>query len=163
MSRMMLDCRAIPSESGCTLTLQGEPEELLRAAAAHAVDVHGHPDDAELRGTLRAAMIPAADPLDLAEGEFLQIIDLRTDRIDEFGALEEEWLAGIGDQRTARWSVVVADRDEPGRYCELVAFPDHAAAASNSTHPATQKIAARMAELGAPTFRNLDVQRVLRY
>src|SRR5205807_1476507 len=59
MPRMMIDCREMPSESGCTLALYGEEAELLRAAVAHAVDVHGHTDDAELRAGIRSALRPA--------------------------------------------------------------------------------------------------------
>ena len=44
MSRMTIDCRAVPSESGCSLTISGEEDEVLRAATAHAIDVHGHTD-----------------------------------------------------------------------------------------------------------------------
>ncbi|MCW0216298.1 MAG: DUF1059 domain-containing protein [Pseudonocardia sp.] len=162
MSRMMIDCRTLPSESDCSLTLMGEPEEVMRAAAAHAVDVHGHTDDEELRAGLRGALVAA--PVDLPEGAFVQLIDFRTDRIAEFDAIEDEWLAAIGGARTARWSVVSEDRDEPGRYCELVAFPDAEAAERNSKHPATQEIAARLSEMaGTPEFRNLEIRRVRAY
>ena len=58
MSRMTIDCRAVPSESGCSLTLSGEEDEVLRAATAHAIDVHGHADGEELRAGLRAALVP---------------------------------------------------------------------------------------------------------
>ena len=49
MSRMVADCRDFPSESGCTLTIAGEEDEVLVAAAAHAVSHHGHEDTPELR------------------------------------------------------------------------------------------------------------------
>ncbi len=49
MGRMMADCRRFPSESKCTLTLIGDEEEVVRAAAEHAVSVHGHQDSPELR------------------------------------------------------------------------------------------------------------------
>ena len=44
MTRKMADCREMPSESGCTLTIAGEEDEVVRAAAMHAADVHGHTD-----------------------------------------------------------------------------------------------------------------------
>ena len=56
MSRKIADCREMPSESGCTLTITGEEDEVLRAAVMHAVDVHGHPDTEELRDEVRRAL-----------------------------------------------------------------------------------------------------------
>lgn len=47
--RKVADCRSMPSEAGCSLTISGEPEEVLRAATEHAVSAHGHRDDAALR------------------------------------------------------------------------------------------------------------------
>ena len=55
MSRKIIDCRSTPNDVGCTLTIAGEPEEVLDAAALHAVTVHGHTDGPDLRATLRAA------------------------------------------------------------------------------------------------------------
>ena len=50
MTRHYVDCREMPSESGCTLSISADSEsELLDAAAAHAVAVHGHTDGPELR------------------------------------------------------------------------------------------------------------------
>lgn len=53
MSRKMVDCRDYPNEKGCTLAMSGEEEEVVEAAAQHAVAVHGHEDDVELRTWLR--------------------------------------------------------------------------------------------------------------
>jgi len=58
MGRMVADCRDFPSESGCTLTISGEPDEVLEAAAVHAVQVHQHEDGPELREMLRSALRP---------------------------------------------------------------------------------------------------------
>jgi hypothetical protein len=160
MARMMIDCRTMPSESGCSLTIAGEPEEVLRAAVVHAVDVHGHTDDQELRDGIRSGMVPA--PADVAGESFVQVIDFTSDDVARFEELEAEWLEGIGDARTATWSMMATDRDEPGRYYLLVGFPDHEAAMRNSKHPATHQIAEKMAEMATnePTFRNLDAKRV---
>ncbi|WP_217999850.1 DUF1059 domain-containing protein [Actinomadura formosensis] len=49
----MADCRDMPSESGCTLTISGEEDEVVRAAAEHAASVHGHTDTPELRKEIR--------------------------------------------------------------------------------------------------------------
>lgn len=53
MSRKVADCRDFPSDSGCTLTISGEEEEVVRAATQHAVSVHGHEDTEEVRTWLR--------------------------------------------------------------------------------------------------------------
>lgn len=54
--RKVADCRDMPSESGCTLTIAGEEEEVVRAAAVHAADVHGHEDGPGLRDEIRAML-----------------------------------------------------------------------------------------------------------
>jgi predicted small metal-binding protein len=54
--RKMLDCRKMPSEKNCTLTIIGEEEEVLRAATMHAVDAHGHRDTPEFREQLRGSL-----------------------------------------------------------------------------------------------------------
>lgn len=53
MSRKVADCRDFPSDNGCTLTISGEEDEVVLAATAHAVSVHGHEDTAEVRTWLR--------------------------------------------------------------------------------------------------------------
>ena len=53
MARKIADCRDFPSENGCTLTIAGEEDEVLRAATQHAISVHGHEDSAEVRDWLR--------------------------------------------------------------------------------------------------------------
>ena len=53
MSRKVADCRQFPNEKGCTLTISGEENEVIEAAAQHAAAVHGHEDDKELRTWLR--------------------------------------------------------------------------------------------------------------
>lgn len=53
MARKVADCRDFPSETGCSLTISGEEEEVVRAAVQHAVDVHGHQDTDEVRSWLR--------------------------------------------------------------------------------------------------------------
>ncbi|MCW2634293.1 MAG: hypothetical protein JWQ99_660 [Blastococcus sp.] len=59
MARKMVDCRTMPSEINCTLTIAGEQDEVLDAAVAHAVAKHGHDDTAELREQLRAGLVDA--------------------------------------------------------------------------------------------------------
>lgn len=59
MSRMMADCRRFPSDTNCSLTIIGEEEEVVRAAAEHSVSVHGHEDTPELREQIRGMLEPA--------------------------------------------------------------------------------------------------------
>ncbi|WP_225841572.1 DUF1059 domain-containing protein [Streptomyces albus] len=54
--RKVADCREHPSESQCTLTISGEEDEVVQAAAEHAVSVHGHTDSPELREQIRSML-----------------------------------------------------------------------------------------------------------
>ena len=159
MARKLLDCREMPSESGCTLTLAGEEDEVIRAGAAHAVDVHGHVDNAELRDALRAGLRDADAEPNTRDGAFLQVIEFKTRRFDDLIALQQRWVQAIGDARTARWGIRTLDRDQPDTYVVIIEFPDHRSAMANSEHPATGDFATQLAKLcdEAPRFRNLDV------
>jgi predicted small metal-binding protein len=57
MTRKVADCRLMPSESNCTLTIGGEEDEVVRAAAMHAVDVHGHTAGPDLDASIRALLV----------------------------------------------------------------------------------------------------------
>ena len=57
MSRMTADCRLMPSESNCSLTISGDEEEVVRAATMHAVDVHGHEASPELEDGIRGMLV----------------------------------------------------------------------------------------------------------
>ncbi|MFF0145070.1 uncharacterized protein DUF1059 [Amycolatopsis sulphurea] len=161
MTRKIADCRDMPSESGCTLAITGEEEEVVAAAAAHAATVHGHTDNEELRAAIRNDLRDA--PSEAAPGGFVQLIEFRADAqgMERFDELAQQWKHDIGSDRTAGWYLVGADRDEPGRYVQIVEFPSYEDAMSNSKHPATGRIAAGMSELvdGEPSYRNLDVVR----
>ena len=63
MTRKMIDCRKVPSDINCTLTIAGTEDEVLDAAAAHAVAKHGHEDTPELREMLRAGLETAEPAL----------------------------------------------------------------------------------------------------
>lgn len=56
MSRKFIDCREYPSESKCSLRISGEEDEVVRAAATHAADVHGEKDGPELRDMIRRSL-----------------------------------------------------------------------------------------------------------
>jgi predicted small metal-binding protein len=48
-----------PSDSGCTVAISADSdEELISAAAQHAVQVHGHQDGPELREQLSQIIKP---------------------------------------------------------------------------------------------------------
>ena len=80
-------------------------------------------------------------------------------RIDEFRGLEDEWEQRISDDMTARRSILCEDRNQPGRYLQIVFFDSYESAMENSGRPVTQEFAARMQAIasGAPTFFDLDV------
>ena len=56
MARKMADCRRFPSDANCSLTIIGEEEEVVRAAAEHSVSVHGHEDSQELREQIKGML-----------------------------------------------------------------------------------------------------------
>jgi Protein of unknown function (DUF1059) len=56
MTRKVADCRKYPSETDCTLRISGEEDEVVRAAAEHAVSVHRHQDTPELRREIRGML-----------------------------------------------------------------------------------------------------------
>ena len=58
MARKMADCRRFPSDSNCSLTIIGEEDEVVQAAAQHAVSVHQHEDTPELREEVRGMLEP---------------------------------------------------------------------------------------------------------
>jgi hypothetical protein len=51
---------------------------------------------------------------------FVQIIEFRTDKIDEMRKLDAEWDQHAGEGTTARRGVLCEDRDNPGRYFQVV-------------------------------------------
>ncbi|MBN1094463.1 DUF1059 domain-containing protein [Blastococcus sp. TML/M2B] len=162
MARKTIDCRSIPSDTDCTVTISAEEDELLELAAAHAVATHGHTDGDELRRDLREAMRPD-NALTVDDGAFLQFVEFHARDLGGFRNLVELWRERMGGETTARWGIVAADRDRPDTYVEVVAFPDHAAAMRNSEHPVTSDFAKQMQEVteGETGFRNLDVAMVL--
>ena len=162
MSRMTIDCRSVPSESGCSLSISGEEDEVMRAATAHAIEVHGHTDGEELRAALRASLVAEAPALTLGEGAFVQVIEFRTARFPEFQAIEDRWREEIGSDRTAQWAVTGADRNAPDRYLQIVGFPDYESAMANSKSPVTSRFAQELGAVceGEAVFHDLDVRRV---
>jgi len=62
MTRKVADCRQWPSEVGCTLTISGEEQEVVDAAAQHAVAVHGETDTPEFREQVRSFLVDEKIP-----------------------------------------------------------------------------------------------------
>ena len=61
MARMFVDCRDYPSEKNCTVAISADTkEELIDAAAQHAVAVHGHDDSPQLRQELAKIINPVS-------------------------------------------------------------------------------------------------------
>jgi hypothetical protein len=163
MTRKTLDCRTVPNDVGCTLTISGEPDELVAAAAQHAVTIHGHADAPDLREQMHGLLTDA--PGVSAPGAFVQLIEFDTDRIAEWDAIVGRWAEAIGTQHTVRWSVLGSDRDRPGHHVAMVGFPGYAEAMANSAHPASEAFLKDLQAIctGEPRFRNLDVGSVQTY
>jgi predicted small metal-binding protein len=53
----MADCRQMPSEKNCTLTIAGTEDEVMRVATRHAIEDHGHADTPELREQVRHMLV----------------------------------------------------------------------------------------------------------
>lgn len=63
MARKYIDCREIPSDSKCTVTIAADSEkELMDVAVQHAVAVHGHKDTPEFRQQLTGAIKTGTPP-----------------------------------------------------------------------------------------------------
>ena len=94
--------------------------------------------------------------------KFVQIMEVTTDKFDEFEALHERWLVATEGERTTELEWVLRDRDDPNRYVIVVQFDSLDEAMKNNDLPATAEIASKMNELAAtPTvFRNLDLIRI---
>lgn len=63
MPRQYVDCREVPSEMHCTITIAADSrEELLDAAVQHAVAVHGHEDSPDLREMIASGVHEGTPP-----------------------------------------------------------------------------------------------------
>ena len=90
---------------------------------------------------------------------FVQVIEFRTSKIDEVQKVGEQWEEAAGTERRAQRRVLCEDRDNPGRYFNVVFFDSYDAAMENSDLPVTKEFSQKMMALGdgPPTFYNLDV------
>ena len=92
---------------------------------------------------------------------FVQIIEMRTSRIDEIESLIEERRASSGPMPMGR-AVLTVDRDRPDHYLSILEFESYEQAMENSNNPETTELAQKVASLcdEPPKFLNLDVRRV---
>ena len=93
---------------------------------------------------------------------FIQVLEFKTSKFDEFEKLHEQWMADTEGKRTVVSEHICRDRDNPNTYVVIVEFASYEEALKNNDLPATATIAASMAALAdePPTFRNLDLIRV---
>jgi hypothetical protein len=91
--------------------------------------------------------------------QFIQIIEMRTSRVDEVQALEDEWQKATEGRRTLRRAIVGRDRNDPERHLVLAFFDDYESAMVNSNLPETAEFGQRQQALldGPMTFTDLDV------
>jgi predicted ester cyclase len=92
---------------------------------------------------------------------FVQIIDCRTDRLDDMNRLMDAWVEESKGKRTATHSIVGRDRADGAHVVEIIEFPSYEEAMRNSKLPETNRIFEEMVALcdGMPTFTDLDVVR----
>ncbi|MET9800926.1 ester cyclase [Streptomyces sp. NPDC006368] len=90
---------------------------------------------------------------------FVQVIDLRTRRVDELRGLMDQWIQATEGKRTATHSIVGKDRSDDTHVLEIVEFPSYEEAMKNSNLPETNRIFEQMMALcdGEPSFTDLDV------
>ena len=63
MARKYIDCRLFPSDSKCSVAISADTvDEVVDAAAQHAVAVHKHEDSAQLRQQIRASVKEGSPP-----------------------------------------------------------------------------------------------------
>jgi hypothetical protein len=93
--------------------------------------------------------------------KFAQIIEFTTERIDEFNAGLDEWMAKSEGHRVPHRAVLRRDRDARDRYLLTVEFASYEQGMENSGRPETGEFAAFLARISDSTlaFRNLDVLR----
>ena len=90
---------------------------------------------------------------------FVQIIEFRTTKIAEMRAVGDEWEKATEGKRKAGRRVLCQDKDNPGRYFNVVFFDSYESAMENSALPETQAAAQKWlaASDAPPVFHDLDV------
>jgi hypothetical protein len=91
---------------------------------------------------------------------FVQIMEIKTSRIDEVEAFAARMQEERGDALLSSTATVTSDRDRPGYYFIIVEFDSYERAMENSNDPETARYAQQLGEFldGPPKFLNLDVR-----
>jgi len=55
-TRKVVDCREMPSDNNCSVTIAGTEDEVMKVAVDHAIASHGHADTPELHQAIRSMM-----------------------------------------------------------------------------------------------------------
>jgi steroid delta-isomerase-like uncharacterized protein len=92
---------------------------------------------------------------------FLQIIDCKTNKVDDLSHLLDTWVEQTKGKRTATHSIMGRDRANTGHYVEIIEFASYEEAMRNSQLPETDQIFREMVALcdEPPKFTDLDVVR----
>ncbi len=89
---------------------------------------------------------------------FIQLVEVRTDKVDDIMKLDQEWRQATEGKRTLRRSIVGRDRNDPQRHVIIAFFDDYDSAMENSNLPETQEFAEKQGALAeAMQFIDLDV------
>jgi hypothetical protein len=89
---------------------------------------------------------------------FIQLIEFRSNDIDQLKAFGDEFERTTEGKRTVQRAIICQDRNDLGRFFNIVFFDSYEAAMENSRLPETQAIAEKMAAaLGEATFSDLDI------
>jgi len=93
--------------------------------------------------------------------KFIQIIDYKTNRVDEVQALLTRWIEATDGIRTATRTTVGRDQNDATRFIEILQFPTYEEAMRNSDLLETRKVHEEFTNLcvEGPKFINLDVIR----
>lgn len=91
---------------------------------------------------------------------FIQLVEARTDKLDEIRALSSAYDDEPGGRGTLRRSIVTRDRNDSRRFVVVAFFDSYESAMENSNRPETQEFAQKLMGLvdGPVTFHDLDVE-----
>lgn len=90
---------------------------------------------------------------------FIQLIEAKSDKLDEIRALSGEYDDAPGGRGTLQRSIVTTDRNDPRRFVVVAFFESYESAMENSERPETQEFAGKLSSLvdGPVSFHDLDV------
>ena len=93
----------------------------------------------------------------------VQIIEMKTSRLDELDALIEGLQSNRERAGRPTRAMTCTDRDRPGYVVSIVEFPSEEAVAASNNDPVVKQAAEKMAALcdGPPKFYNLEVHRTM--